>query len=306
MPVKKKTTQLWPNSRIPYTLNPAIQGPHKDKIVKAIQDLNKHVNFMLFTEKEQTDHHYAEFLIGEQSESPIGCQEDGPQQIRIKSIKSEDPMDPATVSEHTILHEMCHCIGLEHEHFHPDYPFGENVDDLRQEIKDSKILPFPDSQVPRIIETRKKCEKVGNTNCDFNSVMMYGNWGKIEFGNDKFGKKFQKYASEVEDHLSKDDVAAIKSLYRPPPPPPPCNITIHLTSSFPHDSLRMTFEMRSRLDTARISTYKTDASGKVLVRGFNPSQVEMRVPGYGTHWTSIAKGQPVLLRGARYIYKFTW
>jgi hypothetical protein len=224
MPVKHNPTQLWPGSRVPYVIlatadtiaNPEITT----KITNAIGILNNHVGFNLFVPKQTSDIHYVEFEVGSQSESKIGRQTTNTQKILVKSVPAAEFGKPNTVNERGIIHEMCHCLGLEHEHFHPSYPFGNNPNNLHDSIKSK--LQFPAQQAPIIIAKRGQCQAVNGSICDFNSIMMYGIWGNINI------QGFTKQTTPVNNYMSQADVAALKHLY----PAPQTSIS-HSLSLFP-------------------------------------------------------------------------
>lgn len=218
MPVKHNGTQLWPNSRVPYVILP-IAGSSAQKleittkITNAIGILNTHVGFNLFVPKQASDTQYVEFEVGSQSESRIGRQTTNTQKILVKATTG-------TVNERGIIHEMCHCLGLEHEHFHPSYPFGNDPNNLHDSIKSK--LQFPAQQAPMIITKRGQCQAINGSICDFNSIMMYGIWGNIDITG------FAKQTTPVNNHLSQADVAALKHLY-----PAPSLTTTQSLSLFP-------------------------------------------------------------------------
>lgn len=218
MPVKHNNTQLWTGSRVPYVILPiagssAQQLEITNKIMTAIGFLNTHVGFNLFAPKQESDTQYVQFEVGSQSESRIGRQTTNTQKILVKATTG-------TVNERGIIHEMCHCLGLEHEHFHPSYPFGNDPNNLPDSIKSK--LQFPAQQAPLIVTKRSQCQAVNGSICDFNSIMMYGLWGDINI------QGFTKQTTPVNNYMSQADVAALKHLYPAPQP----SIT-HSLSLFP-------------------------------------------------------------------------
>jgi hypothetical protein len=117
MPVLRKDLTKW-DRVVPYIA--------PDPLRPMIDEFNEEVygkgGFKLFVH-QSGEKWFAEVKIGgggdsEKSMSEIGCMSKAKQLIR------------STIDQFTLWHEMCHCLGFEHEQLHAKYPWDKNDNPL--------------------------------------------------------------------------------------------------------------------------------------------------------------------------------
>lgn len=137
MAVIRSMEALWKH-RIYYAMRgESPTPPVPQQIQEAINALNEQVGFTLFAplpDDKSTLPRALFHLDAGKSCSPIGQQATQPQAIMLK------PASP----RRTILHEMLHCAGFEHEQFHRLFPWQRHdlpdVTDLNQKALSEEVL----------------------------------------------------------------------------------------------------------------------------------------------------------------------
>lgn len=231
----------------------------------------------------------------------------------------------------TVIHELLHALGFKHEQLHCKFPWDDTDPQLKavnrmysykgkSKTENNKKLYsalskavnefYADNNLNSRLEAMLDPQTEHWGDCDLNSVMMYGRFAEAvtEVGLDKQAGVISSGISPQCDVLSNQDVDALRHMYPAPPPPappPPRDFTVKF-SGLPHDSLKLSFLVRSTGNPGRVSRYTADASGCAVVRGFNPDQVEMRVEPW-PHWGRVSLNPPTryMLPGGRYTYTVT-
>lgn len=110
--------RIWPKGRVPY------QPTTVPEVREAIQSFHACIGHEILVERSEADQDYVVFGSGGHACSLIG-RHGGKQKIVVKGSKFE------------IIHEICHCLGFEHEQFHPKYLWDDGVDtDLNKFVKE--------------------------------------------------------------------------------------------------------------------------------------------------------------------------
>lgn len=145
MAVIRSQEALWKH-KIFYAMSGS--QPVPQIIQEAIDALTEQLGFALFVPLPHSDTPlaHAVFVLGAaKSCSPIGQQATQPQEI---SLKGNSP-------RRTILHEMLHCAGFEHEQFHENFPWDRsdlpdvaalNENDLSEDKLSKVKKPFDESK----------------------------------------------------------------------------------------------------------------------------------------------------------------
>lgn len=102
--------KVWPNSQVPYENPEMIQS-----VGPTIERFNRVFSKPILIPRTN-EHDYAVFKKQESGCSPIGHQKTGMQNIIVKGNPFE------------IIHEICHCLGFEHEQFHREYLWNDGAD----------------------------------------------------------------------------------------------------------------------------------------------------------------------------------
>jgi hypothetical protein len=193
MPVVPCDLTKWPNGRVPYTVSEKnLNDVYRDTIQTAATELNERVGKDIFVPKGLEDC-WAEFEWGEAGSSDIGCKGKRPQKINLNTGWKAAERVKQTI------HEMCHCLGFEHEEYASQNPmkdYGQKVERFWQFRKDTML----DKQKVRVRTLLP---------LDTNSVMMYDMWRLALPLEER-----TKYSShKLGNYLSWRDISAIKMLY---------------------------------------------------------------------------------------------
>jgi len=195
MPVTPKNVVTWPNHVVPYEISETNLTEERTKVIHdAVQELNARVGNAIFVAKtNQTG--WAMFQWGESGSSDIGYVEararEG-QKIHLSTKWTEVERVKQTI------HEMCHCLGFEHEWFASQYPLAAcGPTSFAWDMRGTKMLEKQRTGVTTILPL------------DANSVMMYNEWR-----NRMPPVTRARFASVMSgDYLSSRDISAIKFLY---------------------------------------------------------------------------------------------
>jgi hypothetical protein len=144
----KKGVRLWANGRIPYVLH--IDHPFYNLIKKAIDEINKKT--VIIMHERTREESYVEFLCNtnEANWSSVGMI-GGRQFINVKhNVRA--------------LHEICHCIGMIHEHQRVDR--DNHIEIIEGNISEDQRFFF-------IGQVFNKEESIFCTEYDLNSCMHY-------------------------------------------------------------------------------------------------------------------------------------
>jgi len=285
--VRRNDVVPWPNRCIPYKDDAVARSVHA-----SIDDFNRQIGFPLFIPRA-AEEHYATFVQMGSGVSAMGY----------KRIPEQKIFFPEVSKTFVIMHEMTHCVGLGHEHFHSTFPIrDEGVMNKWLEGMDkpgsADRRTLKDIFYEREATQRREYADLGPL--DLESIMMYSEWRKAYY--EGFRREVYR-GGDPRPVLTEGDKAAIRSLYPPLPPPPPRDFTLSVQGSFRgNDSLVLPYEVRSAQNPNRVSKGNTNINGKATIKGFNPEQAEIRIVGHSMGWSRIRLGQACMLPGGRYLY----
>ena len=270
MPVRLINLVSWPNSTIPYENDATAKS-----VSLAIDQFNREVGFDLFVPRAD-ESHYAQFLVQMVHDSPMGCQSTGMQKILIAG-----PQKPWTT-----LHEMGHCAGLGHEHFHSAYPLQTARSAYIAKEKQRGIGEvFAIDLFQRKLTGRASYTDLGALDTD--SIEMYNDM-----------RELLGITGARATQLTHHDVQALRTIYQQPPH----RFVLHVQGGSPDDSLALEYEVRTAGNPTTVVAGNAHGHGKTRILGIPPQNAEIRFKGYGATWTRVVLGRTCMLQGGRYTY----
>lgn len=188
----------------------------------AVNHFETRVSPGLFTELDLPGP-YVQLAVGE-SQCTVGREvTSGAQTVNYKiGKKSDDEI------KHTLLHEMGHCLGVAHEHYHSQFPWDipttpNQYVNVQQKhcttrswvLYSNSTIHFQQHLTRTSMNRRSNQCKDLTTFCDLSSIMMYGALLKILLANPQhFPMTVNlRYSPSQHQELSASDVEGIRSLY---------------------------------------------------------------------------------------------
>ncbi|CAH1795857.1 unnamed protein product, partial [Owenia fusiformis] len=183
---------LWPGRTVPYVIGSALRGSERRLIQKTIAEFNR-LSCMKWVPRK-SEKYYVKFKALEDE----GCYSElGFVRERGQEINLED----GCVYRETILHEIMHAMGFEHEHQRMDRDkyvkiYWENIE----------------------ADSRDQFDKLEsdylNTNYDYGSVMHYENDAFTRNGRITMSAKMKGVRFGEAPTLSKTDIVRLNRLYK--------------------------------------------------------------------------------------------
>ncbi|WOD15885.1 zinc metalloprotease [Paraburkholderia kirstenboschensis] len=312
----------WPSNRVPYE----IVG--ETKAAEWFRQLNDCVGHQLLVPRLASDVSYVRYTVGGYSKSETIGFKGGMQTI-------------GGTDKHTVMHELLHALGFQHEQLHKGFPWDDNnpkrtdngknrmfsykgkisgsgknlalykqimllgAKGSTQEEQEKSGLFYADNNLASrcVMVNDPTIEHFGQY--DLHSVMNYGDFPKAVrlAGLEQAATVISSGKSNVCDVLSNQDVLALVHMY--PPPPPPVRVPYRpFEVSFEgsvNDSLMLKFSVRAAHNSSQEEQFTADAEGTALVRGFDPRNAEIRVHPW-PYWSRLSFEAPSALPGGRYMY----
>jgi len=186
----------WTRGRIPYYIENTLGFKARAIIHGAIGDY-QHCTCLRFTPKQKMDRNYISFYKGDGCNAPVGMH---PGRNRISLGKG-------CWDRGTILHEIGHAIGMEHEHARPDR-------DLYVKINMSNI----DGDWDYAFDVEENIDSLG-TPYDLQSMMHYSSTAFAKPGTKTITTVDPSKQSLIDTHgwvlgLSKLDIIQINKMYK--------------------------------------------------------------------------------------------
>jgi len=144
----------WPNASVPYEISPAFNQDHRARIAAAMNEFHMY-SCIRFVPRTASDTDYVNIIDGTHCYSYVG-RIGGAQDLSLN-------INSGCVQHGTIVHEMMHALGFEHEHQRPDR--DEFVTINYENIQDGQAEWFAKYETSRVTTQ--------GTPYDYASVMHY-------------------------------------------------------------------------------------------------------------------------------------
>ncbi|OTF84218.1 Metalloendopeptidase-like protein [Euroglyphus maynei] len=184
--------RIWPNGLIPFQISPALR-PYRSTIMNAMKQIEQNTCIRFRQRKSQRD--FIQLMAGDGCHSIVGRM--GGRQIVSLGDGCHDLG--------SIMHELCHAIGLYHEHMRYDR-------DHYLQIRWANIEPEMLEQFIRIpISEYKPAHRF-----DYNSIMIYGSKAFSKNGAPTMIPKNRAVTlreSHYKRSLSQADIININAMY---------------------------------------------------------------------------------------------
>ena len=264
-----KNTKIWPNGIVPYAISSSVPPVVRTQIINAINTYNSltsrtHVRFVPRTnEQRYIDFVYVELSPFTCGDSTLGMAVTGQRQ----EIRINKKLPHCSYTLATLLHEIGHALGLDHEHTRPDrdnfikinfqnyYTASSDFSINKKSADSSKILsPY-----------------------DISSIMHYSSFSGSKNGMAVFVNKNKAQIIPVATALSNSDINSIAKLYEPKKP------DISIRQSFGSAS---TFEVQYTSGTGiseiKYSVLEADSEFSPSTLGALSWPTETSFRGYGS------------------------
>jgi len=183
----------WPGARIPYYISSTVPSNIKPIIPRAIAEYEKYTCLRFV--RRTRERAYINFSSGAGCSSPVGYRAG-----RVNTIKLAGGCYPLG----TVMHEIGHSIGLQHEQSRPDRDSFVTI--VSRNIKSGMSFNFNKKSYSQVDSL--------NTPYDYDSMMHYG---KTAFGNGRVTiiTKDKRYQDRIGQRrgFSKVDIQQINKMY---------------------------------------------------------------------------------------------
>ncbi len=205
------TRSRWPNNTVYYEISSKLYEksklPDQTRITEAIKELKYYTNIKFIKRTDESN--YVEFVYDK-----IGCSS----YVGMKGGRQKIRLADWGWGKGTVIHEICHALGLLHEHSKPGRDTYITI--LEDNIIDDKMHNFEE------IETAMP----NTSGFDFESIMLYGSYTTSDFAKDSTSpiivKKDGSAFNAQRERLSPDDIKIINVIY----PDKPTVVTLSINN----------------------------------------------------------------------------